>query len=54
MMNLQKVVTPAKAGVQCFCNPLIFLGTVFRRYDVGGGFPTFYEFVKNRNLSLFL
>ena len=35
-MNPQKVLTPAKAGVQCFFNHLIFLDTGFRRYDLNG------------------
>jgi hypothetical protein len=48
-MDAQKPsVTPAKAGVHCFCNHLIFLDTGFRRYDVRGGFSTFYEAVKVR------
>ena len=35
-----KIVTPAKAGVQFFCE---FLDTGFRRYDVCGGFSNFYK-----------
>ncbi len=37
------VVTPAKAGVQCSYNDPILLDTGFRRYDIRGGFSTFYE-----------
>jgi hypothetical protein len=44
-MVSQKVVTPAKAGVQCFCNYLIFLDTGFCRYDVCVGFSTFCEII---------
>jgi hypothetical protein len=33
LMISQKVVTPAKAGVQCFCNHLIFLDAGFRRHE---------------------
>jgi hypothetical protein len=45
---LNKVVTPAEAGVQCFRNHHKFLDTGFRRYDVGGGFPTDDKFVLNQ------
>jgi hypothetical protein len=44
-MNPQKVVTPAKAGVQCSCNTLKYLDTGFRRYDVLGELRTFYDVV---------
>jgi len=59
--NLQKVVTPAKAGVQCSCNVLNppashspqlaaesfkYLDTGFRRYEVCSGFSTFYKGIK--------
>jgi hypothetical protein len=44
-MNPQKVVTPAKAGVQCLCDHLIFLDTGFRRYDVRGGCSAYCECV---------
>jgi len=37
----KKVVTPAKAGLQCFCNHLPILDTGFRRYDVNDSFSTF-------------
>ena len=46
MMLLQKIVTPAKAGVQCFCNHPIFLDTGFRRYDIVA-VSNFYEVAKN-------
>jgi hypothetical protein len=44
-----EIVTPAKAGVQCFCHRLIFLDTGFRRYDIRAGFSTsqFTEYLTN-------
>jgi hypothetical protein len=36
-VKTKKVVTPAKAGVQSFCNGLVLLDAGFRRYDGCGG-----------------
>jgi len=44
-MISQKVVTPAKAGVQVSDKPLKSLDSGFRRNDENGCFLTFYEFV---------
>ena len=52
MTNVQKVVTPAKAGVQCVCNHRIFLDAGFRRHDVERRFPAFYEGVRVDRLFL--
>ena len=45
LMHSKKVVTMAKAGVQCFSSPLIFLDAGFRRHDDTSAFSTFYESV---------
>ena len=43
LMNSQKVVTPAKAGVQVSHRLLKTLDSGFRRNDKKWGFLTFYE-----------
>ncbi|MFO7971758.1 MAG: hypothetical protein R6U40_08405 [Desulfobacterales bacterium] len=45
-MNSQKVVTPAKAGIQILCNYLKILDSGFRRNDGKRYFMTFCEFIK--------
>ncbi|MFO7971515.1 MAG: hypothetical protein R6U40_07175 [Desulfobacterales bacterium] len=45
-MNSQKVVTPAKAGVQMLCNYLKRLDSGFRRNDKKRCFGTFCETIK--------
>ncbi len=47
MMLLQKVVIPAKAGIQGFCNRLKFLDSRLHGNYGNMGFPTFYEFINN-------
>ena len=46
-MNSYKVVTPAKAGVQRFCNHMVFLDAGFRRHDDVGEFLIFYQSISN-------
>jgi hypothetical protein len=43
----QKVVTPAKDGVQKSCNRMKKLDSGFRRNDGKMNWATFYEFIKN-------
>ena len=45
-MNMQKVVTPAKAGVQKNYNYFKILDSGFRRNDVTRVSATFYEPIK--------
>jgi hypothetical protein len=49
LMASQKVVSPAKAGVQCFCNYPTFLDSGLRRNDDVWSFSTFYDFIKIQN-----
>ncbi len=46
MMRSQKVVIPAKAGIQGFCNGLEFLDSRLRGNDGNEEFSTFCEFIK--------
>jgi hypothetical protein len=50
-MNLQKVVAPAQAGAQEFCNCLKILDSGFRRNDRKTYLATFYEAIKILNSS---
>jgi epoxyqueuosine reductase len=50
-MASQKVVSPAKAGVQCFCNYLTFLDSGLRRNDDVWPFSTFYDYIKFRSME---
>jgi hypothetical protein len=45
-MLSQKVVIPAKAGIQGFCNSLTFLDSRVHGNDGIVGYPTFYEFIR--------
>jgi hypothetical protein len=54
MMNSQKVVTPAKAGVQVLCNCSKIMDSGFRRNDRKPYFVTFYETVNNQCLRPFM
>ena len=46
MMRSQKVVIPAKAGIQGFCNDLEFLDSRLCGNDGNEEFSTFCEFIK--------
>ncbi len=45
-MLSQKIVIPAKAGIQWFCNGLKFLDSRLRGNDGNEGFSAFCEFIK--------